>query len=140
VKKVRESKKRTRAHKVAISGSNDFTDYDLLKETIDRLFDSFLVKHNLTIEIISGADVGAESLGECYAREKGYKLTVIPLNWIDHGSEAKQIRNMKIAEYADDLVVFSLGPSSGPSHVSRDTANIIEVAQKNNVMCHVYRF
>jgi hypothetical protein len=47
---------------------------------------------------------------------------------------------MKIAEYADDLVVFSLGPSSGPSHVSRDTANIIEVAQKNNVMCHVYRF
>ena len=140
MKKVRESKKRTRTHKVAISGSNHFTDYDLLKETIDQLYDSFLVKHNVTIEIISGADVGAESLGECYAREKGYKLTVIPSNWIDHGSEAKQIRNMKIAEYADNLVVFSLGPSSGPANVSRDTANIIEVARKNNVNCHIYRF
>ena len=63
--------------KVIIAGSRDFADYGLLKAYCDLL----LSKQN-DVEIVSGGAKGADTLGERYAKEKGYKLTIFEANWI----------------------------------------------------------
>ena len=117
--------------KIIIAGSRNYSDYEFIKETMDRLYDSFLVKHEASIEIISGGAYGADYLGERYAHEKGYKLTVMPALWNEHGKAAGPIRNEQMAIYADHLVAFPLGTSKG-------TEDMIKVAKKHKLNTHVF--
>lgn len=53
--------------KVIIAGSRNFSNYNLLKKTLDNLFtESFI--------LISGGAKGADLLGEKYAKERNYEI------------------------------------------------------------------
>ena len=54
--------------KVIIAGSRDFDDYNLLRNTMDKL-----LVNKTQVTIISGTARGADRLGEQYAQERGYK-------------------------------------------------------------------
>ncbi len=101
-------------YKVIIAGSRDFTDYPLLCSVADQTLAGME-----DIEIVSGGARGADALGEQYARERGYALKVFPAEWKKWGAAAGPIRNGQMAGYADALIAFWDGSSSGTRDMIR---------------------
>ncbi len=112
--------------KIIIAGSRDFNDYSLLKEKSNFL----LSKTTENIEIVSGGARGADYLGEKYASENKLKLKIFPADWIKYGRGAGFVRNKQMAEYADALIAFWDGKSSG-------TKMMIELAKEMNLKVKV---
>ena len=98
--------------KVIIAGGRDFAKYKLLCKVCDEKLAFYF-----DVEIISGTARGADSLGERYAREKGYKLQRIPANWDRYGKSAGYKRNAVMADYADMAIIFWDGRSKGTQHM-----------------------
>ena len=99
--------------KVIIAGSRAFNDYEMLKRHADYL----LQNKNGQIEIVSGHAKGADSLGERYAKERGYSLKLFPAKWEAYGKRAGYLRNEEMANYADALIAFWDGESKGTEHM-----------------------
>tara|TARA_R110000744_G_C18948143_1_gene515257 strand:- start:30 stop:494 length:465 start_codon:yes stop_codon:yes gene_type:complete len=116
--------------RVIIAGSRHLTDYVFLKKMVDKLYPN-LIPLEETIEIVSGGAAGADSLGEQYAREKGYTIKRFPADWGVHGKAAGPIRNRQMAVYADHLIAFPVCDSKG-------TANMINEANKRGKLTHVF--
>jgi predicted Rossmann fold nucleotide-binding protein DprA/Smf involved in DNA uptake len=107
--------------KVIIAGSRDFNDYEAVKKYADHI-----LSNQSEIEIVSGGANGVDKLGEQYAKEKGYKLTIFKADWNKYGKSAGPKRNAQMAEYADALIAFWDGESRG-------TKNMIELAEKHKL-------
>ena len=91
--------------KVIIAGSREFDNYDMLKEKCDKIL-SRKVNEGEEIVIVSGTARGADTLGEKYAEEKGYKIERYPANWDKYGKKAGYLRNKKMAEVSNACIVF----------------------------------
>ena len=92
--------------KLIIAGSRTFYNYELLKETLQKL--------NLHIsEIVCGEAAGADSLGRKYGEENFIPITSFPANWDKYGRKAGIIRNHQMGDYADYLIAFWDGKSKG---------------------------
>jgi hypothetical protein len=109
--------------KVIIAGSRTFDDYDLLFEKCSQILEDY---DSVAVEIVSGNARGADRLGERFAKEKGFALTLFPADWNKFGKSAGYIRNKEMAEYADILIVFWDGVSKGTEHM-------IDLAGKYNL-------
>lgn len=103
----------------AIIGSRGFTDYELLKSTIQTR------GINDIGEIVSGGARGADSLAEQYAIDNNIKLTVFYADLETYGRKAGHIRNQSIIDHCDVVLAFWDG-------ISRGTADSIKKAQKQN--------
>ena len=75
-------------------------------------------------EIVSGGAVGVDACAAAYAKSKGIKLAEFLPQYERYGRAAPIIRNKKIVDYADKLIVFWNGSSKG-------TLSVIQYAQKN---------
>ena len=96
--------------------------------------DEFLKQANRKdIEIVSGTAMGADRLGERYAKENGYKLKRFPAEWDKYGKSAGYRRNAEMAKYADACVVFWDG-------VSRGTKHMIDLANREGLVLKIVRF
>ena len=113
--------------KIVIAGGRDFDNYNLLREKCDEIIDS-----NLT-EIISGCAKGADTLGERYAKERGFNTKLFPADWKTHGRKAGPIRNKQMADYGEMLIAFWDGKSSG-------TKNMIENSKKLGLIVHIINY
>jgi len=92
---------------VAVIGSRKFTDYELMKKTLDKL----------EIElIVSGGAIGADTLAEKYAEEHDIPTIIHKPNWRLYGKAAGFIRNKYIVDDADIVVAFWDGKSRGTEH------------------------
>lgn len=120
--------------RVIIAGGRDYTDYHRLKMYMDCLLEPL---DKSQIEIISGGAKGADSLGERYARESGYKLKRFPANWNKYGKAAGPIRNKEMALYAAEvtgvLVAFWDGSSRG-------TYDMITRAEEYGLQVHIPKY
>lgn len=132
-------------YRIIIAGSRDFnnqttlnnivTDY-ILKKYLD---DDMSIENSLIkFEIISGHANGADTLGEKFAIEMGYKLTLFQANWNKYGKSAGPIRNRQMAEYANEngngvLFAFWDGHSKG-------TKNMIDMAKRYGLEMYVHRY
>lgn len=67
-----------------IAGGRDFTDYDLLKTTVDE----YRISRN-NIRIISGSANGADALAIVYAREHNIPFDRCPADWSTHGKKSR---------------------------------------------------
>lgn len=112
--------------RVIIAGGRDFTDYGFLVETMDYL----LSEVNESITVVCGKARGADTLGEQYAKERGYSVKYFPADWDRYGKAAGYIRNEEMAENADALVAFWDGKSRG-------TRNMIEIAKERGLRIRV---
>lgn len=128
-------------YKVIIAGGRKFNDYNTLKKVCD-----YYLKNKDNIEIVSGMALGADKLGVKYANEHNYKLKEFPADWNDlsepcfikvnkYGKKYNAIaghnRNEKMAQYADALILFWDGKSTG----SKD---MLDRAQKHNLEIRKY--
>lgn len=98
--------------RVIVAGSRTFKDYAHLEQKLDLLL-SGLVAEGKDILLVSGGAKGADTLGERYAVERGYKLRRFPAEWERHGKAAGGIRNQLMAWYGTHLVAFWDGVSRG---------------------------
>lgn len=99
--------------RVIVAGGRDFNNYAGLAASLDYLLKNI----NDEIQIVCGMARGADKLGEQYAKERGYKVIYMPADWDIDGRSAGFKRNIKMAEYADALVAFWDGKSSGTRHM-----------------------
>jgi hypothetical protein len=118
---------------VIIAGGRDFSDYKLLKESMDILLTYFK-----DVTIISGAAKGADSLGEVYAKEKGYNLIKCPANWDKYGKSAGYIRNCDMANIIQDsnngiCVCFWDEKSKGTKHM-------IDIAKSKKIETYIINY
>lgn len=90
--------------KLIVAGNRDFTDYKVVKESLDFFLRN--VKNKEAIEIVSGNAKGVDSLGERYAKENNLLLTCFPAKWGTFGNAAGPMRNAEMSKYADALVAF----------------------------------
>lgn len=99
--------------RVIIAGGRDFSDYQRLKDYMDWALQN--IKQEIIV--VSGGARGADSLGEQYAKERGYSVDLHPADWEKYGKGAGFIRNREMAESADALVAFWDGKSRGTEHM-----------------------
>lgn len=115
--------------RVIIAGSRSFSDYPLLEKTMDAL----LRNTSDEITVLCGQASGADTLGDYYARRRGYEVEYYPADWKENGKQAGYIRNVRMAENADALAAFWDGKSRGTKHM-------IETAQKYGLKVRVKKF
>lgn len=116
--------------RVIIAGGRDFNDYELLKKTMDALL---VNKINYDIVVVCGKARGADTLGEQYAKSRGYKVDYYPADWNRYGRSAGFIRNEQMAQNADALVAFWDGESRG-------TKSMIEIANRYRLQVRIKRY
>ena len=102
--------------KVGVIGSRGFKDYDLVVKTLSSM--------NITL-IVSGGAIGADTLGERYAKENNIETKIFLPDWKTHGKVAGFLRNTDIINESDTIVAFWDGNSRG-------TADSIAKANKLN--------
>ena len=112
------------AFKLVVAGSRNFTDYQLLSETLDEYLKDIKDKYNVVI--VSGTANGADKLGERYAHSKGYEIEKHPALWHIYGKGAGPIRNKEMVSVSNAAVVFWDGISDG-------TKNMIKNAEEANI-------
>lgn len=117
--------------RVIIAGTRTFTDYTLLQRECNHLLSEKQRTHNIVV--VSGTARGADTLGERYARERGFQLRRFPADWDKDGKKAGMLRNYRMADNADALIAFWDGTSRG-------TANMIDIARKKNLPVRVIRY
>lgn len=109
---------------VLIAGCRYFNDYKIAKKYIDYYISNIREKYKITI--ISGGALGADSLGERYARENRFKIKRFLPDWEKYGRSAGPRRNKLMVETADYVICFWDGKS--PS--TRSTVNYTKSAGK----------
>ena len=88
---------------IAIVGSRDFNDYELLKAEMNKVE----IK-----KIVTGGANGADLLAEYYAREHNIPVEVFKPDW-KLGRHAGILRNRLIVENSDAVIAFWNGQSKG---------------------------
>lgn len=114
--------------RVIVAGSRSFSDYEMLCDYLDKLLLFKAMKDN--IQIVCGGARGADSLGERYAKERGYDIAYFQADWDKYGKAAGYKRNMQMAENADALVAFWNEESPG-------TKNMITIALSKRLLVRV---
>lgn len=97
--------------KLAVIGSRDFTNYQLLK----RYLDEFQKEYPFDT-IISGGARGADSLAEKYAKANNLAFFSYLAEWEMYGARAGFVRNKEIIRNADMIIAFWDGTSRGTLH------------------------
>lgn len=106
--------------KVIIAGSRAFNNYDLLAKTLQE--------ENLIIEeVVCGGARGADALGAEWARRNGISVKYFNAEWEKYDGAAGVIRNHEMGDYADYLVAFWDGLSSG----TKDMINYMQQLGKH---------
>ncbi len=114
--------------KTIIAGCRDVDDFGI----VDAALTEFYYQHGCPTEVVSGAAMGADMLGERWAKLHFIPVARFPANWDEHGKAAGPIRNRQMAEYADALVAVWDGKSKG-------TKNMIDEATKRGLVVHIHR-
>ena len=119
--------------KVIIAGGRDFNDYSLLE---DEVFD-FILDLGIPlgrIEFVLGGARGADNLGLQFAKEYGFNYKMFIPDWKGLGKKkAGIIRNHEMGDYADMLVAFWNGKSTG-------TKDMIDYATKKGLVVKVVMY
>ena len=113
------------AHKMnirlAIVGSREFTDYDLLCNTMK----DFIAKHGMPSSIVSGGARGADTLAERWAKENDVGVIIFKPDW-SKGKGAALERNFDIVGNCTHMIAF-------PSKNSRGTWHSIGIAKQMGI-------
>lgn len=102
--------------KLIIAGSRTFNPNLGL---ICELLVHFKIDYEIS-EIISGKAAGVDLIGKLFASLHKYASKTFKPNWAEHGKAAGPIRNKKMAEYADTLLLIWDGESKGSANMKEE--------------------
>lgn len=122
--------------KIAIVGSRNFDDYELLYDTLkefcfdvdyegdsDGDWSEVLYQKFENIIIVSGGAKGADTLAEKFADNFYFEKEIYYPKWDLYGKQAGFVRNKKIVDNCDVMFAFMVNNSKG-------TQNSIDLAKK----------
>lgn len=98
--------------KVIIAGSRDFHDFGFLKGYMATLPPWLEVT-----EVVCGMAKGADLLGKQWADLNGIPVKEFHADWDRLGRRAGPMRNVEMGIYADGLIAFWDGKSTGTHHM-----------------------
>lgn len=79
-----------------------------------RCLDRLVLEKNMKVDkVLSGGAKGPDRIGEQWAAREGIPVVVFPAAFSKHGKAAGPMRNEKMAEAGDALVLFWDGMSPG---------------------------
>lgn len=107
---------------VGVIGSREFKNYSQLERELDKVMGP-------DDEIVSGGAVGADSMAQRYAKEKGYNIKIFYPKYWRYGKPATFQRNKLIAEASSVVIAFY---QKGRFQMG-GTANTIEWCKKLGV-------
>ena len=116
--------------KLIVAGSRGFSDYELLKQKCDAVLAGKAADPDVVIQIISGGARGADTLGEKYAKERGYLVKIFKADW-DKGKMAGYVRNVAMADFSDALIAFDFG--------TKGTGHMIQIAKTRKMLVRVIK-
>jgi len=106
--------------KLLVCGGRDFSDYALVKSTLDVFGGS------RGVTLAHGGARGADLLAGRYAASRGWPVRVFPADWQAHGKSAGPRRNQQmLTEFVPDLVIAFPG--------GRGTSDMIARARRAGV-------
>lgn len=111
--------------KLAIIGSRTFKNYALMQEKIQQLVDI-----NTISTIVSGGAKGADELAVQFANQHQIELVIFAPEYQKYARAATMIRNRQIVDYADVMIAFWDGKSTGTKYT-------INHAKKRNKIVHI---
>lgn len=123
--------------RVIIAGGRDFNNYNLLVEQSSNIILNIAGRNtekkytvegfeyiepvDKNYEIVCGKARGADTLGEQFGKEYGFKIKYFPANWDLYGKSAGYKRNEQMALYAKEdngvLIAFWDQKSKGTKHM-----------------------
>ena len=112
--------------KIIVAGSRTFNNFPLLKEVLDK-------RVNEIKEVVSGRAKGADTFGETWALKNNIPIKPFAAQWEKFGAAAGYVRNHDMGDYADELIAFWDGNSSG-------TKDMIEYMEKLKKPVQVVKF
>jgi hypothetical protein len=112
--------------RVAVVGSREFKNYAQL----NRVLSEYIEYED---ELVSGGAVGADSMAQRWAKERGHAIHIYYPRW-ENGRSAGFERNKRIVENADLVLAFY---QKGRFQLG-GTANTISWAEKLGVPYHEY--
>ncbi len=96
--------------KIAIIGSRDFKNKNLLNETLLKYLEKYIITH-----IVSGGAKGADTLGVKWANKNNIETIVYHPNFKKY-KRAYHFRNRQIVKKADIIIAFWNGHSTGTKY------------------------
>ncbi len=117
--------------KLIIAGSRTFNDALLMKIKMRTFLNisGFIIPD----EVISGAAVGADTLGANWAKLRDIPVTYFHPNWYKYGKSAGYRRNELMADAATHLIAFHDGESRGTRHM-------IDIARRKELTVKVVNY
>ena len=94
--------------KLAVIGSKEFSDYEKLKSTLDKI--------NNISQIISGGAPGTDTLAKKYAQENNIAFLEFPPDFSKYKKDAKHVRDKLIVENCDNIIAFYDGKCEGTKY------------------------
>lgn len=114
--------------KLAVVGSREFNDYELLKSKLDSIHK----RKSITL-IVSGGAKGADSMSERWAKENNIETLIFIPDWNKFGKKAGFLRNEDIIKNSDAVIAFW-------DEVSKGTKHSINLAKKYEKSCLIVKF
>jgi hypothetical protein len=112
--------------KVAVIGSRDFNDYELMSEHLNQIKDEIQL-------IVSGGAKGADSLAEKWASENSIETLIFKPDWKKFGRSAGVVRNRDIVANSNLVIAFWDGQSKG-------TKSSIDLCGKLGIKVKIVRY
>lgn len=116
-----------------VVGSRNFNDYQTMCHILDNM-----LQNKKYVVIVSGGAKGADSLAEQYAKDRGYRLKVMPANWDKYGKSAGYRRNEDMHLYISAR--HNRGIVGFWDEQSKGTAHNFELSKKYNNPMRCYNY
>lgn len=97
--------------KTIIAGSRSINNYSMIENAIMGL------QHTRITEVVSGGAIGVDILGEMFATVYNIPIKKFIPDWNTYGKGAGILRNIAMGDYADCLMAFWDGKSTGTRHM-----------------------
>jgi hypothetical protein len=121
-----------RPHRILISGSRGYTDFDQFNETLNSVIKKLAVNISEIVFISGDAKGGADAFIEKVCKGDPDKHVIVyPANWDEDGKSAGFIRNYKMVKISSHLVAWWDGNSPGTKHA-------IEQAREKSLRINVF--
>lgn len=98
-----------------VAGGRDFDNAAWLSEEIFKIADQELSEYS--VNLVSGMARGADALGYEFAQQHNVVCNTFPADWATYGKRAGFLRNEAMGKFADGLLAFWDGKSSGTRHM-----------------------
>lgn len=116
---------------VAIVGGRDFFDRKRLYTLCGKVLRNKSKTHKVVL--ICGGAKGADTLGEDYAKFRGWDIEYFIPDWHNDGNGAGMRRNTLMANRADGVIAFWDGKSKG-------TKQMIAISKYRGRMVRVFKY